>query len=534
MSKGRPALAIGIALCATAVSLGSAAEVYSAGWLLYYGDAEAHLNNARRVIDSLSPGIEQLGSVWLPLTHVLMLPFVACNTLWQTGLAGTISSSVCFIAATTFLFAATRRLTGSPAIGAVAAALFALNPNLLYLQAIPMSEPVFLMALTGLFYFLVRFHERQSVISVVGAGGMALAATLTRFEGWLLFPFAAIILVAKARGRGKWSGAIFLAIGVLGPLAWVTYNWWVTGNALEFYNGPYSPQAIQGGIPYPGQGNWRLAVTYLLSAAEYVSGRQLFLIGCAGCIVLISRRMVWPVVLLAAPPLLVVYSIHSGSTPIQLPGMPYPEGLYNTRYGISVHPLLSFAAAGMMMSAARQWRRAALWLVPLAVIAPWFLKPSPWDWIVWREARKNSEARLAWTTEAAYYFKTHLRPGDTIFTGSGDVDGIFREAGIPLVQTLSVDNGLFWDAARLRPDLFLRCPWAVVLLTPKRDDDGDRVKIAIELSRQRSVDYELVHEIKSADGKVVEIYHRAETLSPSLLEQASARKVVAPGRYRSP
>ena len=67
MSKEGPALAVGIALCTAAVSLGSTLAVYGAGWLLYYGDAESHLKHARRVLDSRTPGVEQLGTVWLPL-----------------------------------------------------------------------------------------------------------------------------------------------------------------------------------------------------------------------------------------------------------------------------------------------------------------------------------------------------------------------------------------------------------------------------------------------------------------------------------
>lgn len=284
-----------IALCTAAISLASGLRIYLAGWLLYYGDAESHLNHARRVLDSLTPGVEELGTVWLPLPHLLMLPFVANDTLWRTGLAGAIPSAISFVAATTFLFAATRRLTDSIGIGAAAAAMFALNPNTLYLQAIPMSEPVFLTTLLGLFYFLVRFNESQSITSVAGAGGMALAATLTRFEGWLLLPVAAGVLAAIARSRAKWVVSIFLAIAALGPLAWLAYNWWVTGNALEFYNGPYSPKAIQGGIPYPGQGNWWWAVLYLMSAGKLASGPSLFWLGCAGSIVLICRRVLWPI-----------------------------------------------------------------------------------------------------------------------------------------------------------------------------------------------------------------------------------------------
>ena len=63
-----------------ALAAWSAAAVwffYSRGWLLYYGDAEAHLNIARRIFDSQTPGYDQIGTAWLPLPHWLMLPFVA-------------------------------------------------------------------------------------------------------------------------------------------------------------------------------------------------------------------------------------------------------------------------------------------------------------------------------------------------------------------------------------------------------------------------------------------------------------------------
>ena len=47
------------------------------GTMLLYGDAVAHLGIARRILDTNNPGIGNLGGVWLPLPHLLMLPFVA-------------------------------------------------------------------------------------------------------------------------------------------------------------------------------------------------------------------------------------------------------------------------------------------------------------------------------------------------------------------------------------------------------------------------------------------------------------------------
>jgi hypothetical protein len=82
-----------LAGCAAA-SLVAAAWSWRHGALLNYGDAVAHLHIARRVIDSRRPGLSELGSVWLPLPHLLMIPFVAVYAWWANGLAGLIRSAL--------------------------------------------------------------------------------------------------------------------------------------------------------------------------------------------------------------------------------------------------------------------------------------------------------------------------------------------------------------------------------------------------------------------------------------------------------
>src|SRR5882672_10882178 len=74
-----------LAACAAVLSA-AAWWIYHTGSTLYYGDAEAHLNIARRLVDNRTPGIRQLGTTWLPLPHILLAPFVRNDWLWQTGL----------------------------------------------------------------------------------------------------------------------------------------------------------------------------------------------------------------------------------------------------------------------------------------------------------------------------------------------------------------------------------------------------------------------------------------------------------------
>src|SRR6266699_852243 len=51
-------------------------------------DAIAHVNKARGLFDNFAPGLRQLGTVWLPLPHLLIAPLAAIDPLWRSGAAG--------------------------------------------------------------------------------------------------------------------------------------------------------------------------------------------------------------------------------------------------------------------------------------------------------------------------------------------------------------------------------------------------------------------------------------------------------------
>ena len=255
--------------------------VYRHGYTLYWGDAEAHLDNARRLVEARHTGYEEIGRIWLPLTQLLMLPLIGYDSLWRGGLAGAISSACCFIAAAVFLFAATRRVLGS-ASAWCATALFVLNPNALYLQSIPMMEAVFLLGLMGILFFTTRYRDTQSMADLVGAALMCLAASLTRYEGWILLPFVALYMLLTTRQGRIPRILLFGMLASAGILWWLYYNWWLTGDVLDFYRGSGSARDIQGGRPYPGHGDWRLALQYYSAAARLVVGWPLLGLGAIG------------------------------------------------------------------------------------------------------------------------------------------------------------------------------------------------------------------------------------------------------------
>ncbi len=419
---------------------------------MYFGDAEAHLNIARRLVDNSTPGLDQLGSPWLPLPHLLMTPFVFIDALWRNGLAGSIPSSACFIAAALFLFHAVREVFGSPWPAWVAMLVFVLNPNALYLQSTAMNEPVFAAALCGLLYFTVRFARTQERLDVWGAGLCALAGVLTRYEGWFVLPFCAGYFLATAKRR--WSvTSLFCAVVAVGPVAWLFYNWWLTGNPLDFFNGDSSAKAIQGGASYVGFHNWYFARLYYRTCVRLVLGQTLFFLMAIGLVAALVRRKWWPVLLLALPPAFYVWSVHSSYLPIHLPEL-WPHSWYNTRYGIAALPLASFGAAAITRS------RLGLGIVAIAAL-PWLMHPSPEQWITWKESEQNSISRRAWTYQASRYLQVHYRSGEQVSAEFNDTIGIFRYAGIDLRHVFHPGNTLLWQAAVQRPDLFLNTTWVV-------------------------------------------------------------------------
>src|SRR4051812_45165861 len=93
-----------VAILAGLISLAATIWSLQQGYILAYGDAESHLDIAKRVINGLTPGFGQLGGIWLPLHHILMLPFVWNDWLWRTGLAGSFVSMGSYVISALCLF----------------------------------------------------------------------------------------------------------------------------------------------------------------------------------------------------------------------------------------------------------------------------------------------------------------------------------------------------------------------------------------------------------------------------------------------
>src|SRR5258708_10996146 len=99
--------------------LATCVSVFSFLFYLRHGDVAlsaddiAHINIARRVFDYRTPGLLQLGTVWLPLPHLLMIPFLISDSLWQRGVGGSLPSMIAYVFGVLGIFRLVRGLLSS-------------------------------------------------------------------------------------------------------------------------------------------------------------------------------------------------------------------------------------------------------------------------------------------------------------------------------------------------------------------------------------------------------------------------------------
>jgi hypothetical protein len=198
------------------IGIGAAAFYYAANLTLSHYDAKAHLVVARRILDSARPGWMQIGAVWLPLPHLLNVLPVQIDALYRTGLSAVALSVAGFCVGASALWRLVAAMTGSRIAAWSAFVVFVAHPDVLYLQATPMTESL-LMGLCLLGIGMTWAWAVDGSCSPPWRAGLALAmACLTRYEAW---PVTAAAVIAAAIGLLRTGTAPARALGHVAALA---------------------------------------------------------------------------------------------------------------------------------------------------------------------------------------------------------------------------------------------------------------------------------------------------------------------------
>jgi len=232
-----------ILLILSLISFSSFFYFFQNDQLLLYGDSLSRMNISRKILDNLTPGVAQLGNVWLPLPQLLMLPFIWNNYLWHVGIAGSIVSMASFIIGGMYLYKAMKLLTNSFFASILSLSIYALNINLLYLQTTAMSESIFLCSLSIAIYYFIAWIKSENQMHFLMQAAIAIsAATLIRYEA-LAILFSSIPMVFfymwfKTRNyhNAESNSILYAVLACLGFLFWTIYLTAIFGDPLYWKN----------------------------------------------------------------------------------------------------------------------------------------------------------------------------------------------------------------------------------------------------------------------------------------------------------
>ncbi len=340
-------------------------------------DSYSHMLIARRVFDNLTPGIAQLGGIWLPLPHLLMMPFIWNDYLWQTGLAGSFSTMPCYVFAAIYLFLAARRLTHNSRASFVGTLLFVLNPNILYLQTTPLGELVYIATLTMASYYFLAWAQEEKLNYLILSAASTFLATLTRYDGWAIFIvfLICIPLIGAIKGQNRSlieaNSLLFGILGGLGIVLWILWNTIIFHDPLYFQHSEFSSQAQQKTLPTQLQylhtkilityhELWQSIHSYSLDAI-YNVGLILFTLALIAVIIFFFRRRVTSEMVAASiflvPFPFYVFALYTAQAVIFVPGAapahaPVNITFYNVRYGVEI-----VAPAAVFIATLANWQR---------------------------------------------------------------------------------------------------------------------------------------------------------------------------------
>ncbi|HEY3045543.1 MAG TPA: hypothetical protein VGJ39_16045 [Vicinamibacterales bacterium] len=477
------------------------------GLTLSHYDARGHLVVARRIIDSLTPGWQQIGAVWLPLPHLLNALPVQVDAWYRSGASAVAISIVAFAVAVGAISWIVLELTGSPAAAVAGAGVFALNPNVLYLQATPMTEPLLLglttLAVAMLLHWTAGLKSCATTNTAVGC--VFALACMTRYEAWPV-TFAALAAAVWARWRQGDSPAVALrrvgaiALFPIGAIAgFLVFSRVVIGRWFVA-SGFFTPENKALGDPM-------MAAAEIWYGLHALSGSFLVAIGAAGAAALmilglaksrwVSGLIVLSLAATAALPWLAFIDGHPFRIRYMVPliaieaiGVGYALGIG----GRALERRFSAGSASSALIVVAVLGLVAYELRPLDLTAPMVVE-AQWD-------RPNVPVR-----EEVTACLGRPQPGEKIMASMGSLGHYMQEAsraGFQLRDFLHEGNGDIWLAALATGPR----PFADWVLVEEKAEGGDMLA-----ARAREQPHFLDGYSRVCDGAGLALYRRQSVIT---------------------
>lgn len=500
-------------MLAIAMSIGAWYIAHITNLTLAYNDAMSHVNIARLVIDNQEPGLSQIGSVWLPLNHILPIIFVWNDWAWRTGLAASIFSMLSYVVSLIAIYQTVHTLSKKRIAAFIGALAFGFNFNMLYLQATPLTEPLYvaLFSLSVLFFTKYIVGSNAKLLPLLGFLGFL--QVICRYDGWFVVVVMGLLLfvnewLLKKHTLNEAIGKILLygfPVG-LGIGIWFLWNALIFGDPLFFVFGPYSAraqqQAIESATELITKGNIVTSVAAYVYAIRDNVGIFVSLLSLAGAFVFLFLRKTTfafagkglVFALLLAPIAFNILALFLGFSILNLPELGWnpsgsPEGYwFNVRYGILALPF-----AAVLVGIFAGWRKlAAIIAFEIIVLQSIIFATSGIitvvDGTIGSSAFRNTPASSALAKE--------VRPDDTVLISLSAFNPVVFQSNIPLHQFIHEGVSRKWNKALVRPNAY------ATIVVMSKNNAGEPVREAM-FEKKNKLFQELYQEVYNDNELVI-------------------------------
>lgn len=456
------------------ISVISFAYYYQNGLGLAYNDARSHLNIGRRVVEGLNPGLAQLGSVWLPLTHLLMVPTIWNDFMWHSGLSGALISMISFVGTGAIIYLFLQKLKVGLLGRIIGVAVFAANINILYLQSTAMTELLLLATMTAGVYYLLVWFENSQILDLVKAAFWIMLSTLVRYDGWFLLAFAVLLILLYAYKHLGYKTAeglfvLFCTLAGFGVFMWFLWNQLIFKDPLYFIFGPYSAYSQQQQLQAAGnlstKGSWFLSLKFYQFALAYNSGAFTLVLGLIGALGLWFNRQLtgkirYATLALLAPFFFNVLALYLGHSVLYISGLS-GNTWFNIRYGVMMMPSIAIFT-GYLVNQIKGYRLSVIGLLLFVT----FFQFINVDAVTLDDARVGASQKNVSEVSSWLAVNARDKPGFILISAASH-DAIIFSSGLPMKKFIHEGTGVYWNNALSIPDHWAR--W-IVLRTYSNDD----------------------------------------------------------------
>ena len=491
-----------------AAAIGLAAQVlsYIYDYNFAYRDSIYRLEAARRFFDSINPGIiSQIGTVWLPVPNLILMPFAYNDFLWQTGLAAAIMNFPLFVISAVVIFLSIKKLTNDVIATWFGFLIYILNYNILYFQTTSMTEQIYLTLTICSFYYLLLWAYDKKLKHLVYSSLLISLAVGSRYDAWpVAIVSAAIVFLISIIEKDKWlrNTLVYGALPVILIIVWFWYNWLFYGDALEFSRGRFSTlyqlQYYEAAGRLLTKHNFLLSAKVYISSVLFYSGNLYVLLAVIALLVFLFKNKFSPkslpvyVLWVALPVSLIL--LYKGQVIIELPNSE-PAGYFNSRYGLYMFPAIAIFL-GIFVIYLKKYLKGKILLPLLAfgVLAQQltFLYNFPYSIPSLAEA-KYSYSKAS--EDLSQFLKENYKGGKILYDNV--VFAIHPWSGINLAERITFHTYELGEKAMKEPSKYVN--WVLVY----KDSPNDNIHEAVRNNPDFLNNFVLKFETKG-----IEVYQR--------------------------